>query len=275
MEAKYLERFPEKEWEHRKCEYCGSSEIYHKQILFNYNGSGATLVECQKCGLKFWAPCPSWECLISNGFGRTEEDRQQAIDYSKYHFFRPILDRSPDETWVLRMKLYSGFIDKIVKLSGHIPDSIFEIGGACGLFLVCAKTYGSKILDGIDLNPYFVEVANNKYGLTGMKSGVFADYDSKGISYDLVVTLDCMEHTFTPFNDLRKMFSMTKVGGYLLLKTFIEEWDPEHRMLAPIGHQYHFSEKVLKAMITESGYSIESSENTEGAQILIIARREM
>ena len=138
-----------------------------------------------------------------------------------------------------------------------IPETMFEVGGNVGWFAKAASEYGVKEIDAVDLNPLSVEIANTKMGIANY-AGVamdFAEYPPHR-QYDLVVALDYLEHTYTPWADLQKLTSMVTPGGVLLIKTFLDDKDTNREMLAPPTHAIHWTTPVLRGAIERTGLVI-------------------
>ena len=260
-ELDWLGAYPNftKQWEIPDCNFCGSHAAQHKQIFYNVQNTYHHLVECQVCKLRFYSPRINLASILEQGYGTYEPARLEAENHIKERELCYIED------------YYNGILDRV--LSYKKVDSAYEVGGAIGKFSSLLKAKDATILDGCDINKWSVKVAQEKYGLTTWTHTNFYDLkDFKIDYYDLGIMLDYIEHSFYPFDDLKKLGLMVKSGGLLLLKTFLEEWDVNRSMEAVPGHNYHFYGDVLKNMIIKSGFSI-LHEKKEAEQIQIIAQR--
>lgn len=259
------------QFETPNCNFCGSTKEQHKLIKSNVKDTKHDMVECNVCNLRFYSPRTAWTTYLERGYGTWEGSKKEAdFMYQNANFTR-VTDR---DSQIAILKSYYGhtFIDKMFKLRPNIA-AIYEIGGNVGWFSYFIKQRNSNIaIDGCEVNKFAVDIANREFGLN-YSTGTFLDTPiPEGKLYDVVVALDVIEHVFTPYNDLKKMSSITKIGGLLLLKTFLEELDVNRTMEAPIGHSHHFFGHVLRSMIEKSGFKIISWEE-EGIMVNLIAEK--
>ena len=132
-------------------------------------------------------------------------------------------------------------------------ESLFEIGCSVGYTLTAAKNINIKIIKGCDPDYHSVRISKD-LGFD-VENCMFADYKSEML-YDVILSYNCIEHTFTPLEDIKKAYSMLQPGGLFLIHTFFEELDIEKKMFAPCGHIYHFFSHVLKDMLENAGFKI-------------------
>jgi len=255
------------DWETPDCSFCGSDKREHVLIYENVNNTLHNLVECSGCGLRFYSPRLRFDVLSKNS-GNSENARAHADRYFLNTGFTPVEDR-----YLRRRQIkdfYQRTFQRVIDANG-LPKSIFEVGGACGFFLDAVRDMGVEELCGCELNKWHVRNAKQKLGLENMWYGRFQDYHDMR-QYDCGVMLDYIEHSYSPHQDLKKMSSMIRDGGSILLKTFLEELDVERTMAAPIGHATHFFGRVLRAMLESVGFEIlDWFEN--GIMVTVVGRR--
>ncbi len=223
----------------------------HKLLETNVKNTQHDFVECPGCRLRFYSPRRTFKSLLDCGFGTDEGARKEAETFYKYLSFVPVASREHQEK---TLRSYYGNMLDTVTLRARKLESLFEIGGTIGFFLLLAKERG-LVTGGCELNYFAVDVGRQAWGLDGVHKGVFADFVPQR-TYDCVTALDYIEHTFTPYDDLKKMYGMLNPGGAVLLKTFLEELDTDRGMVAPPCHSHHFFGDVLRAMIEACGFRI-------------------
>lgn len=250
------------------CNFCGSDSSNQTTIYENVKNTNHNLVECNFCKLRFYNPRTSFDDYLKRGFGSNESAKEEAERMYKNGSFTP--NKNNKVQWENLDNYYSNsFISKLININPSI-SKCYEVGGSVGFFSHFLKNkYPYLIIDGCELNKYSVQKANENFGLN-YTAGVFADVMVKYDNYDAIFALDFIEHTFTPFDDLKKMYKMLNIGGIIILKTFLEELDINRTMEAPIGHSHHFFDHVLKAMIEKSGFKIIEWE-IQGIQVKIFA----
>jgi SAM-dependent methyltransferase len=252
----------------------------HEQPVCNLCGGtsfrlirGKNFVECESCRLRFYSPRPTWQALIDKIWNPGNVVGLKGEADSMYEGVMWGEPEDPRAQIEFVRGYYSGMIEAIRR---HRPEleSIFEIGGSIGRFLEVARDqFDVKVCDGCEINEEAVKIANSKMGLTGMVAGDFLTYRPSR-SYDCVVALDYIEHTYHPNEDLAKANSMLKPGGVLALKTFLEELDPGMSMVDYPWHSHHFFGDVLYRIVTQNDFSIVHWEPTAGNQVFLIARKQ-
>lgn len=214
-------------------------------------------VECNRCGLRYFTPRMTEEYIYSAcGYdGDTVAGKERAELYFNTGVFGGVL---PEGYTVQQQKdfLYTYYGSHLKMIEGYLGrkiKSLFEIGSSVGFTLEAAKRYGIDIAHGCDCDFHSVRIVKN-VGYN-VEHCFFRNYLPK-MSYDVILSYNCIEHTFTPFEDIQKTFNMLNVGGIHLLHTFFEDIDVEKKMFAPCGHWYHFFEKTLRMMLESVGFKI-------------------
>lgn len=256
------------------CNICGSS--FNEIIIANVQNKGTNLVECE-CGLRFFSPRPS---LAELKVEWSLSAFQDVLHKESISLFETGLFFGADPTQDYTAKIegvksyYRATYNKIVKIWKTQPSSILEVGCSIGRFLsVCREeiTHGSR-LRGIDINPFAAQIAREKLNLDVMY-GDFAEHPYAE-TFDWVVMLDYIEHSYRPREDIEKARILLNHDGLLVLKTFLEDLDPDHVMMLPPCHAYHFYGDVLYRLLRKNGFRIllwETEFNNQ--QILLIARK--
>ena len=231
------------------CNLCGSDLTWRRCLISNAKGTRMNLVECTKCGFRFFSPRPKWSVL---GPLVADENQQAQTLFDNCSFFK--VDDVEAQKTAIR-SYYNKMLEDVRDIIGHIPQTMFEVGGNVGWFAVAARDFGVPLIDGCDLNPFAVGLAQQGHGLAGYEAGDFADYQPKR-QYELTVGLDYLEHTYTPKQDIEKLYGMTQPGGVFLFKTFLDERDFKHEQLSPPSHAIHWTEVVLRREIERVGFNI-------------------
>lgn len=250
------------------CNFCGSDISNQTTIFEKVKNTNNNLVECNICKLRFYNPRTAFADYLKCGFGTNEAAKEEANRIFKNASFTPNNDN--DGQWKHLENYYErGFIQLLMKTCPSI-SKCYEIGGSVGFFSHFLKNKHPHILmDGCELNKYSVQKANEEFGLNHTH-GIFADVAVQYNTYDAIIALDFIEHTFTPYDDLKKMYRMMNTGGVIILKTFLEELDVDRTMEEPIGHTHHFFGHVLKSMIEKCGFTI-TQWRVCGIQVIIFA----
>lgn len=255
------------DWEFPKCNFCGSNYFYHKQIYYNVKNTFHSLVECQRCKLRFYSPRLKFTSII--GQQNPKEVEKGVQSWYDNLAFCPVPDRKEQEQNL--RSYYRSILQQAFNCNSKF-DNLFEVGGFVGFFAMIAKEMGIKEIHGCEILPSAVKLAKEKFDLHDITCEDFYIYKPLKKLYDCGVMLDYIEHSYTPLDDLKKIYSMIKPKGTLILKTFLEDLDINRTMVDPIGHIHHFSGEVLKTMIQQVGFEI-LLWKIGGNQILVIGRK--
>lgn len=244
-------KYPD-DYEYPECNLCGSSPNYRTIVIPQAKGTRMDLVECTQCGFRFFSPRPKWSALKPYLFEHGDMEGEATRYYENASFFK--VDDPEHQKAILR-SYYGMILGHVKEAYGRIPQSMFEVGGCSGWFAVNARDFGIPLIHGLDLNKYAAAICREKQGFPNIEAGDFLDYQPTR-KYELVVALDYLEHTYHPRQDLEKFASMLEPGGLLLTKTFLDEFDYKHEMLAPPVHCAHWTSDVLRHEFEKVGLKV-------------------
>lgn len=250
------------------CNFCGTTSENLILIEGNVKNSEHCLVECPTCHLRFFSPRRAWGNIKEANFGLDNGAKTEADFLFNNLSFTPKYSREEQEQRLT--EYYSSFLNDLLEMNPN-NKSIFEIGCSIGFFLKIAKEKFNQDVYGCDINSYSIKIANEKFNLLNLVHSNFFDYQPIK-TYDAIVALDYIEHSYYPFDDLKKMWQMLNKDGILFLKTFLEELDINKTMQDPPWHAHHFFKSVLFKMIHAAGFQIISVKEV-GIQIIIKARK--
>lgn len=255
------------------CNFCQSPPEVHTLIFSNVQEKETNLVQCDNCGLRFFSPRPTWEWIMQNIW--TESNAGMA-DVAKNCYENGLLVGEPKNAEVQKANIQNYYRHLFAKVKDNnnnaIPSSILEIGCNVGWFLKLCRDQGVQQLFGAEINYEAVKIANNEMGLPNVNQSDFGSYQGE-LTYDWVVMLDYLEHSYVPFDNLKLAYDLVVPNGLLVIKTFLEELDPEHKMMSPPFHAHHFFGHVLYKMITDVGFTI-LRWDIENDQVFVVAKRE-
>lgn len=240
-----------------QCEYCGdqNSSVYLRSYVPNwYEKRPLTLVECNNCRLVRASPRPDPDDLYVNyisGGGKAKEIamRKLARDNVGKHHRRAI--------------------ESAMSFARRPVESLFDIGCGAGTLMMEGRALGIEA-EGNDLNKaaidHLKELGFNAY--LGFTQNI--DFPR---TYDMVMNLDYLEHSYEPTADLRLNFNMLNSGGVLYLKTLYLGC-PKHVAngsawgLFGNGHFHYFFPDTLRKMVESAGFEVAHYE-TKGLIVIV------
>jgi 2-polyprenyl-3-methyl-5-hydroxy-6-metoxy-1,4-benzoquinol methylase len=266
------------------CNLCGSRDRREIREDKDWN---YTFVECRPCGLMFYCPRFKEDYVI-----RTFLCSGNAEGEAENLFHNGVLVGKPYESPEKQKQILQEYYRYILGIQtewfrkingGREPHSMFEIGCSVGWYLKVARdeflTRSSTFLtQGCDANRFAAETASTGFGID-VFGGVFRHYPSDRLrtdSFDLATALDYIEHTYTPRDDLARLYEMTVPGAVLVVKTFLHELDKAGAYVHPIFHAHHFTADTLRRTIESVGWRIlefDDQRERSLAQVTVFATR--
>lgn len=252
-------------WEKNvRCDLCGSDS---HEALYQDETYGYTFVRCRSCGLMFYNPRYEEQYVI-NRFLRAGDAQIEAESMIENGvFFGEPPGGAEAEKNTLKdyyRHMLTEHTGRYRELNGRPPDSMFEVGTSVGWYMKVARDEflvapGRPLVQGCDANVYSALIAQKTFGLD-VRDCTFSLYRTTPDQihrFSIVTMLDYIEHSYTPFRDLKKLADLTERHGVLILKTFLEELDPKGSYVHPIFHAHHFTEEALRRAIEQAGWKIQ------------------
>jgi SAM-dependent methyltransferase len=130
---------------------------------------------------------------------------------------------------------------------------VLDAGWGSGRLLDELRDYGQ--VTGLDLNPDSVEVARSR-GHEDVVQGPVEQLPWPDETFDLVISLDMVEHTADDRVTLRELRRVTKPGGYFLMTVpALRALWSSHDVFN--NHFRRYDRRMMRALAAETGWSIE------------------
>jgi len=216
-----------------ECPFCG------KSVVNKYRNSGS-IYQCKSCSLSFrggFQPYQKFEELYKKAW--TD------------------IDNNKDETGGTDIRLARVYAQKMVELLGLKDLSglkILDFGAGKGCMLTALSELGA---DAYGVEPFGYEHLKNK----GLKVFRSLEEIPGNFSFDGVVTIDVIEHIFSPWDTIEKLYGFLADNGWLCVTTpnadsfnarFLRSnWRELHNP----SHLYFLTPRCLEAIFTRSGYT--------------------
>lgn len=195
------------------------------------------LVTCEDCGLVYENPRFPAETIIEG--------------------YMESRDAGHDSQYAMRVL---SFYRALLRLRRHIPPAgarVLDVGTAGGAFLDAAGRFGYDAY-GLEPSRYLVEMGKQR-GLK-IEQGTIEQHTYPAHSFDMVCLWDVLEHIPEPQRALRKLHSLLKPKGLLLINyPDIGTWQARlagRRFWWLISvHLQHFSPATIQRLCERSGFA--------------------
>jgi 2-polyprenyl-3-methyl-5-hydroxy-6-metoxy-1,4-benzoquinol methylase len=236
-----------------RCALCGGADAFVK-----YDFGRHRIYRCRACGLMWLHPQPSSEELGEvYGFDYYQNEKffenQNETIYGYYDYLseRYIKQQNHDHLVASLRELVEGF---------EAGRSRFLDAG-CGLGYLLDVAFDKDFdVEGIEYNPAAAQRIRRKFTFP-VFCGDLMDYE--GGPFDAVAMLDVIEHLPRPFESIRKVASLMKPRGVLMLSTM----DSDSRVSRLMGkrledfrrtreHLFFFTRSTLTTALEREGFEI-------------------
>lgn len=179
--------------QHSECYLCNSKNI---SSLVGYENH--QMAKCNNCGFVFMLRVPSHEDLVNH--------------YKKYSYGK--VGTESNNLSELTIQSFNTLLDyfETFKTNGNLLD----VGCGRGWMLEIAKKRGWNVY-GTEFAPEALVICENK-GIT-MHNGVLSNNVFNGVEFDVITSLEVIEHINNPNEDLKIIYSKLRKGGLFYITT--------------------------------------------------------
>lgn len=222
---------------HTKCILCNGTKLHS---LDEFKECG--LVKCDSCSFVFSKFIPSKKDLIDYYSG----------NYDRTSYFSPIT-----------RKRYEELLDKFE--SYRRTNKILDIGCGYGFFLEVAKERGWEVY-GVEITQKAVDTCEEK-GIN-MFMGDISEVSFDEDSFDVVVSIEVIEHLNDPNTFLSKSYSLLRKGGLMYVTTpnfnsyLRHQLKADYDVICYPNHLSYFSVKTLKRAFVQNGFKKQKIKTT-------------
>ena len=243
------------------CVLCGQTDaevIYEAMAPQRFGASDPVfgLVRCRGCGLTFLSPRPdpaemgayypnSYYLSLSPGTASLKKKSYLRRIYNYY---------SPSYYYRIRSQLAI-----VRRQCGERVGKVLDIGVGDGCFLEHMRELGWQV-EGTDFSPEAARRTSERLGGNTIHVGQIEHLDLNDHGYDLVTLWDVLEHLYQPLDTLRRVHSLLKPGGVLLVNV-PNLASLESRLLGRDWghldiprHLFHFTPSSLRKIFETAGF---------------------
>lgn len=233
-----------------RCNACGadghSVMLVGRDLLHDLPGE-YTLVRCDKCGLLYLNPQPTYEELRPH----------YPYDYEPH-----VGSREEQLNWLRRIDYRYGIEKRYRAIMRYCkgPGTMLDVGCGPGTFLAGMREHDWRVA-GIEPSPGPATYAREELGLE-VEVCPFEDATLPGARYDLVTMWNVLEHLSDPSDALRRVTAALKPGGLLVFAIpGTESYDRKifGRYWAGYDiprHLYVFPPATLEKMVVAAGLDV-------------------
>lgn len=227
------------------CPACSSGK-YRRE----FDKNGFQYVGCADCGTLFVNPRPGFEVLKK--FYSDSPSTAFWVD----KFFKPVAEARREKIFRPRAEYASGITGK----GGHL--TVGDIGAGFGLFLEEWRKIDAGN-DYIAIEPSLEMAETCKSKDIEVRCACLEELDEKKDRFDVLTAFELAEHLFDPEGFIRKIHSLLKPKGYLIMTTLngrgfdiLNLWE-KSRSVTPPHHLNFFNTSSIKTLLERSGFTID------------------
>ena len=223
--------------QHSSCTLCNSKKV---DLYKGYESPA--LFKCADCGFVFTKDIPSSEALID----------YYSSDYDRTSYFSPI-------TAVRYMQLLESF-EPFRK-----TNKILDLGCGYGFFLEIAKKKGWDVY-GVEITQEAVEHCEEK-GINMFK-GEVKNVPFEPNSFDIIVSIEVLEHLNNPVEHVKKIHELMRSGGLHYMSTpnfnayLRYKLKGNYDIIGYPNHLSYYTPRTLKKLFIQNGFKVKKMETT-------------
>ncbi len=241
------------------CRSCEADVIYERLAPQRFGDPKPLfgLIRCKACGLVYLSPCP-------------EPSEMQSYYPPSYYFTLspgPVLPPSKGCLRALYDSLSPSFglrrieskLAIVRRYFGETRGRVLDIGVGDGDFLDHLGRLGWRV-EGTDFSAEAARLASTRLGGITVRVGSIEELDLEHEQFDLITLWDVLEHLYNPLDALRRIHSLLKPGGLLIISV-PNFASLESRLLGRSWghldvprHLTHFTSDSLAKMLESSGF---------------------
>jgi 2-polyprenyl-3-methyl-5-hydroxy-6-metoxy-1,4-benzoquinol methylase len=239
------------------CNLCGAPVDPENSL--RWRKDGFRIVQCASCGLVFRSEPPSYGDLAeiyTSSYFRDDVSTSDKQGYSDY------LGDAELHRHNARRRLRH--------LERHVPTGrLLDVGCAAGFFVAEARARGWDA-EGIDVSSEMVDWGRVTLGVP-VSTGTLRELETDTRAFSAITMWDYIEHAIDPVADVARCSELLAEGGILALSTG-DVGSPLARLsgsrwhlLTPHHHNYFFSRRTLRRLLTQAGLEILSMRATSSS----------
>jgi len=246
-----MRKWKQEDLEQVPCDFCGSNAF--SCVLTRQDEM--LVVECGTCGLAYLNPRPK-KLFIPKFY---EEDYFNGARSNRGEGGLTLTFQNGEAGCFRRDKL-PRTLEIINNQTGNIVGkTILEIGCATGDLLLLIRAMGAKA-KGLEISEFAAAIARKRF--LDVTTGTIEEYaalNTNKSSFDLILSLELIEHVLSPRQFFHDVASLIRDGGFLVMSTpnyacanrYGKDWVG---FKTSYEHLYFFTLDVLKRMAFKSGF---------------------
>ncbi len=225
-----------------KCPLCNRTDYTTSTIVLNDLRRKSRIASCRNCGLWFLLDLKKSRAQVYTEnysvWGQDEQSEEKLVESSKKVHFAYILS----------------LLNKKFPLKNK---TLLDIGTGKGYLLEVAKTMGVKNCYGLELSKFAARIAEKKFPKRIFNCAIGDIHTNT--KFDIITLTDLVEHLPKIRSDFKKIHSLLKPGGVLLITTpntdsLTRKIRPQQWFQYKFEHVIYFNKKSMRYML--QGYDV-------------------
>jgi 2-polyprenyl-3-methyl-5-hydroxy-6-metoxy-1,4-benzoquinol methylase len=216
-----------------------------------YEIAGYSIVRCNKCGLVYVNPQPTFEEL-------KEFYNKEFFSKKWYEKFPQLRNFSYFQKTLADIEGFKSYIYGIKKY--ETSGKLLDVGCGDGWLLKHARDYGFEVY-GVEPTLKAFEEAKKKIG-ENIFNSTLEEVSFKDNFFDIVISIGTIEHLKDPFSLLKEIHRILRQNGLLVIQTpnidsylARKQGSKWEQFIVP-GHLYFFSPKTMRLLLEKAGYAV-------------------
>jgi SAM-dependent methyltransferase len=202
------------------------------------------IVRCRGCGLVFVNPQPTLEALRNYHAAGELLSRDGWSSYFQH---------SPEQI----RELWEERFSDVRKWTQGPGVNLLDVGAGYGDFLHIVSQAGWQV-SGFEFSPAAAKLSREKYGVS-LSVGDLFEMSFSNQSFDVITMWHVLEHLADPIAVLRRLFTLLRPGGLLVLEVPNLNCLVRKSYRVPMTvnlHLFHFSPDTLSSLVSAAGFQV-------------------
>jgi 2-polyprenyl-3-methyl-5-hydroxy-6-metoxy-1,4-benzoquinol methylase/polysaccharide pyruvyl transferase WcaK-like protein len=245
---------------YEKCPHCGGEAAFYTRT--NRYEIYRDVVRCKSCDLIYLSP------LIRDD----EHEQLYREKYRKLYRCPSFPEKAFHDERMPASVFRMNFIKEMVDFTPE--SSLLDVGCGGGTFLRLLKSKGYLNIKGVEIEPKYSRYIREQEGIEIFQGSLEAMPQTT--QYDVITMWHVLEHVYNLAAFLSVARRILKDDGWLFIEVpviYDINTPPKDAVTFQIAHNYYFTPKTLKKVLSEAGFRIVNKKKTSTNFYILACRK--